>query len=185
MTESDIFCKTKHWVEKNYQNAPHLLRTAHWVKKIDPEANDSLVIAALTHDMERAFHSTSKKILNDDERWDDRNRQLEHGRRSAKAVGQFLQSIGVPKDLIQEVKKLIEVHEIGGSAEADLLRDADSISFLEINSPMFISWVPERMSKKQAREKFDYMFGRITDRQRKTLARPFYEKALQDLNQLE
>jgi hypothetical protein len=91
---------------------------------------------------------------------------------------------GMDKKFIAKVKKLIVVHETGGTYDENLIKDADSISFLEVNSPMFINWIPKRLTAEQVREKFNYMFNRITLPKAKDLAKPFYESSLKKLGNL-
>ncbi|MBA2384480.1 MAG: DUF4202 domain-containing protein, partial [Actinobacteria bacterium] len=42
------------WIEP-YWNAKHLRRTADWLLVLEPDASETLQLAALTHDMERHF----------------------------------------------------------------------------------------------------------------------------------
>lgn len=174
------------WVDDIYSNADHLLRTGYWIKQLYPKTDDALIIAAITHDVERAFPKGRKPPSPESKgvKWDDRAYSQWHEKRSAKFVGNFLKKNGAPKDLIDKVAKLIIYHEEGGWKEANYLRDADSISFLEINVPLFISRIPKYLSKKEVREKFDYMFRRIGNKEARKIAKPFYKKALVSLSEL-
>jgi len=174
--------EVRKWVEDNYFNADHLVRSAYWVKELDPKADEAVIIAALTHDMERAFPGPDEvKFLTGYA--DDEYIELykKHSLRSAKIVGNFLKEKGVKSDLIKKVKNLIKQHEIGGTYEQNLVKDADSISFLEINVPTFISFIPEKWTKEEVRKKFEWMFNRISLPKAKQLAKPFYEKAIAKL----
>jgi len=180
---SGLYWKTKKWVEKIYFNANHLIRTVYWVKKLNPQASEALVFAALTHDIERAFSEGRKPPIDEfGGKWDSPIYNKWHSKRSAKFVADFFEKQRVDLKLIKRVGGLIKRHEIGGTKEADLLRDADSLSFLEINAPVFISWIPERMSKKSVKGKLDYMFNRIGNPKAKNLAKPFYEKAILEVS---
>lgn len=64
------------------------------------------------------------------------------------------------------------------------MKDADSLSFLEVNVDMFLSWIPEKFSKEEVREKFDYMFDRIGGKKAKKLAEPLYKIALEKLEMI-
>lgn len=177
--------EVKKWVEDNYFNADHLVRSAYWVKKLDPKADEAVIIAALTHDMERAFPGSDEvKFLSG--YTDDEYTKLykKHSLRSAKIVGKFLKEKGVGSKLINKIKELIKQHEIGGTYEQNLVKDADSISFLEINAPIFISFIPEKRTKEEVRKKFDWMFNRISLPKAKKLAKPFYKKAIAELEKV-
>ncbi len=146
----------------------------------------TLRIAALTHDIERAFPEGRKPPTPEMAwaKWDDPINNKWHGERSASFTVQELGKLGVKDTITNKVKFLIEFHEFGGDPERDLIKDADSLSFLEINVPLFVSWVPERMSKEEVRKKFDFMFNRISSPKAKKLAKPLYEKAVRELEKL-
>jgi hypothetical protein len=171
------------WIKKKCFNADHMMRAAYWVRKLDPKADEALIIAALAHDAERAFEK-NRKPPKDEETvdWDDVEYSLWHGKRSAEIVSEFLRNKGASEELIREVGRLVSVHELGGDRSSDLLKDADSISFLEVVAPQFISWVPKRYSAKDVKKKLDWMFGRITDPKAHRLAKPFYHKAIKKLS---
>lgn len=175
--------EVKKWVNEIYDNSDHLIRTSYWLKKLDSDVDLAVTIAAITHDIERAFPQNRKPPSPEwgGAKWDDEEYNLWHGRRSASFVEKFLREKEANKKLISKVKHLIVYHEIGGDRETELVRDADSISFLEINVPMFISMIPKRLTKREVKEKVDYMFKRISNREAKVLARPFYKKALTQL----
>ena len=179
-----LYQKTKAWVEKIYFNADHLVRTAYWIKEITPKPSEALLLAALTHDIERAFKEGRKPLFPKIRKWDDPKQNQWHSERSAKFVKDFLEKEDANSDLIKETLKLIRYHEEGGWNEADLLRDADSLSFLEINVPFFISRIPKELSKKEVKEKFNYMFMRIGNKKAKEIAKPFYKKAMFDLSKV-
>jgi len=177
--------EVRKWVKDNYSNANHLVRSAYWVKKLDPKADEAVIIAALTHDMERAFPGPDEvKFLTGytDEEYLELCRK--HSLRSAKIVEKFLKEKGAKRKLINKVKKLIEQHEFGGTYEQNLVKDADSISFLETNAPIFIGFIPEKRTKEEVRKKLEWMFSRISLPKAKKLAKPLYEKAIAELEKV-
>lgn len=184
----NIIQEAESWISEIHYNADHLLRTAYWVKMLEPHASEELILACITHDVERAFPERRIPQGSDEEganiKWDDEVYNLWHGRRSAGFVEQFLKSKGVPQTFIDKVKDIIEFHEMGGDEEQNLIQAADSISFLEINGPRFIKNIPKKYTKEQVKDKFDYMFFRMQIPKAKDMAKPFYEKALRDLEEL-
>ena len=54
-SESLLHAQTTAWVTQNYSYAEHLVKTESWLLQLQPEASEALCLAALTHDMERAF----------------------------------------------------------------------------------------------------------------------------------
>lgn len=176
--------ETKKWIEKSY-NYKHLERSGYWVKKLDPKVDEAVLIAALTHDMDRAFtkpddikfpKGISKRKYNE--------LYKKHGLGAARIVGEFLDEKGANKKLISKVKKLIEKHEFGGTYEENLVKDADSLSFLENNISVFIGFIPEKITKEDVKRKFNYMFNRISSPKAKQMAKPFYKKAMKELEKV-
>jgi hypothetical protein len=188
MSDKKNIVKTvRNWVKNNYKTDNHLIRAEYWLKKLKPDADEAMIIAAITHDIERAFPEgrvpPSPQIRG--VKWDDKEYNLWHGRRSAEFVEKFLIENGFKdQEIIRKIRRLITYHEIGGDKETDLIKDADSLSFLEINAPLFISWIPQKASVKEIKEKFDYMFNRISSEKARKLAEPFYKEALKRLKKL-
>lgn len=79
---------------------------------------------------------------------------------------------------------MISKHEVGGDDDQNLVKDADSISFLENNVDVFLSEHVQKSGKEKVRDKFNWMFDRITGEKAKELARPLYEEAIRRLNAL-
>lgn len=181
---SDLLKQTEGWVKEIYSNFDHLARTVHWVKRLAPGASEALILAALTHDIERAFPKGRRPPSPDvgEVKWDDVTYQRWHQDRSAKFASNFLKKQKADPKLIKKVADLVRKHEEGGNEEANLLRDADSLSFLEVNSPLFLSWVPTKLSKEAVKGKLDYMFKRIEGGRAKVMAQKFYNKALLELH---
>ncbi|MBW2993145.1 DUF4202 domain-containing protein [Candidatus Woesearchaeota archaeon] len=161
----------------------HFLRTAYWIKKLKPNADESLQIAAVAHDIERALRREDmhKKKLKG---YAGKEFLRPHQERGAEIIGDFLKKQGADKKLINKVKMLISRHEEGGNKEQNLLKDADSISFFENNVSFFLTEKVPEVGKAKVKEKFDWMFSRITSRKAKKIAKPWYEKALRDLESI-
>lgn len=51
----DIVKLVRDWVKEKYTNDNHPLRSEYWIKKIDSYAGVVCTIAAISHDIERAF----------------------------------------------------------------------------------------------------------------------------------
>jgi len=183
--EEKLLREIRSWVSSIYSNADHLLATEKWLLKLEPKASLSLRVAALTHDVERAFENDRNPPKSENlVKWDDVVYAKWHGKRSAGFVEQKLREGMNKNSLIKEIRELIEFHEFGGNNHKDLIKDSDSLSFLEINVPIFISWIPARRTKEDVKEKIDYMFGRISSSKAKKLAKPLYEKAVGDLEKV-
>ncbi|MBP7058057.1 DUF4202 family protein [Candidatus Gracilibacteria bacterium] len=170
-------------VEKPSQ-IKHFVRTVHWLKVLSPNADEALLIAAISHDIERAFRQkdmAGKRALG----WTNVEFFRPHEERGAEIVGEFLQQKKVDKNFIQKVKMLISRHEEGGNDDQNLLKDADSISFFETNISSFLEGKSLEMGKEKIKQKFDWMFNRITSPKAKQIAQPFYETALKALNEVQ
>jgi hypothetical protein len=170
----------RQWVVDHYTyNSTHLINTLEWLDRIAPNASLALRLAALTHDMERAFpgpDSPKMTSLTDPEY----NRL--HSERSARIVGAWLRANGAPEPLTTEVEALVTRHEVGGNPDANLLQAADSISFLDVNVDLALNWVRSgRFSADDVRGKLDYMLTRIQVPAVTTLAEPYHARAVERL----
>jgi hypothetical protein len=164
------------WVEPFY-DAVHLFHTVRWLLTLDPEASEPLLLAALTHDMERHFPGGTQpdKAAG---AWADEEYNRRHSRRSADIVMAWLRRQDAPEELVLAVEQPILEHEFGGSPEGDLIQAADSLSFLEVNGRLVSSWVLNgETSLEKAIEKLDWMYERIQVERARELARPLYERA--------
>jgi Domain of unknown function (DUF4202) len=144
------------WVQEVHPHAEHLLRTEHWLLELEPDASEALRLAAVLHDIERAFPDTeagwdSSRDAGSPEynRW--------HQDRCARIAGDWLADHGAPAELVDEVRALVRVHEEGGWREADLLHAADSLSFLDT-----MVWLLQRWPRATADAKLAASVERIS-----------------------
>jgi hypothetical protein len=171
------FDKTREFVIDSFKkagkskNIKHLERTAYWLEKLKPDADEAMLITAISHDIERALRDSDKKPTTE-----------QHQQKGAEIMGEFLEKQNAPRELIDKVKNLVSKHEIGGMDEENLVKDADSVSFLENQVDIFIACVPQETSKEKTLEKFNLMYNRISSPEAQKLAEPFYKIALDKLN---
>ncbi|MCK4465215.1 MAG: hypothetical protein KAU83_05835, partial [Bacteroidales bacterium] len=55
----------------------------------------------------------------------------------AMILKEILHKCRVEQSIIDESCRLVERHEVGGDPRSDLLKDADSISYFEVNMPLY------------------------------------------------
>ena len=176
MPESAILVEARRWVVENYPyNRDHLLRALEWLDRLAPDAPEAVRLAALTHDMERAFPGPDSPVMVS---LADPVYERLHSERSARIVSEWLASQGADEQLTRDVAALIVAHEVGGTREADLVQAADRLSFLETNVDLFLGFVESgRFSIDDVRTKFEHSYHRIRVPDAKALARPLYEDA--------
>lgn len=180
-SESSLRERAMEWVTQNYSNAEHLVKTETWLLRLQPTASEMLRLAALTHDMERAFPGPDSPKSRGGV---DHDYNRAHSERSARIVGAFLREQGAAESLIDGVLELIRAHEYGGWPEANLLQAADSLSFLEVNITMFLQSIgkdDEKSKREGVRAKFDWMYERIQVPEARELATPLHADALERL----
>ena len=136
----------------------HSLDTLRWVKKIDKNASESLQIAALAHDIDRAI--PPKVTRNAGETYD--SYKTRHSQRSSELIVDLMKKYNYPNKLIEGTKLLIKKHEEGGNSEADILRDADSISFFSCNLEWYYNY--KNRDIKEVKREIIYKFQRATPR---------------------
>jgi len=165
------------WVEP-YYDGEHLRRTVVWLLRLDPAASEPLLVAALTHDMERHFPGGTQpdKAAG---AWDDVEYNTKHMRRSAEIVSGWLRGEGVSDPFVDQVTPPILEHEFGGSPSGDLIQAADSLSFLDVNGRLVAKWVLNgETTLEHGKRKLEWMYKRIRVPSAEALARPLYEAAL-------
>ncbi len=112
----------------------HAENVLEWLLKLKPDADEALQIAALAHDIDRADgkRKIQRADFNDYDQF-----KAAHAHNSAKILKEILHECQVEQSIVDEACRLVERHEIGGDAHADLLKDADSISYFEVNMPLY------------------------------------------------
>jgi len=112
----------------------HAENVLEWILKLKPDAGEALQIAALAHDLDRA--NERRKIQRSN--FNDYNQfKAAHANNSAEILKRILHKCQVEQSVVDEACRLVERHEIGGDPLSDLLKDADSISYFEVNMPLY------------------------------------------------
>ena len=146
-------------MEDVHPHARHLVRTLEWVDALDPSASEALRIAAVTHDIERAFPDPDA-TWDSARDWDDAAYNRWHQDRCADQVAAWLREQGADPALVRDAEALVRAHEDGGTPEADLLQAADSLSFLDTMVPLVLTW-SERGYGDNAAAKLRHSLDRI------------------------
>jgi hypothetical protein len=166
--------RAERWIAP-YWNARHLLNTREWLVRLEPEADEPLRLAALVHDCERMIPGGPRVVPSDPP--DDERYLRAHSERSAHVAADWLRETGATARVVEDVAELVRLHEVGGTARADVLQAADSISFLDVNDEVVLGWVADgRATRAQARAKLDYMLQRIRIEPARELAWPLHAR---------
>lgn len=112
----------------------HAENVLDWVLKLRSDADEALQIAALSHDIDRA--DERRRVRRTDFK-DYSAFKTAHANNSAKILKKILHECHVEQSIIDEACRLVERHEVGGDLRSDLLKDADSISYFEVNMPLY------------------------------------------------
>ena len=123
------------------EDSIHSQNTREWVLKLKPEADTALQIAALGHDIERSIEQRKIKRENFTD-YDEFKKA--HSQNSATILQEILLTYDVNQDFIDKVVNLVLLHEFGGTLEANILKYADSISFFDVNLPIYFQRNSER-----------------------------------------
>ncbi len=133
----------------------HAENTLEWLLRLDPEAHQALQIAALAHDIERA--TEDRKVRRAD--FDDYDAfKAAHARNGANILQEILKQCGVAQSIVEEACRLVGLHEVGGDPHSDLLKDADSVSFFEVNLPFYY----QREGRQEAKRRCIWGFRRLS-----------------------
>ena len=112
----------------------HSKNTLEWLLRLKPDADEALQIAAIGHDIERAIEC--RKVRRADfDHYDEF--KAAHARNSALVLREIMQKCGLPTAISDDVCRLVCRHEVGGDQRSDLLKDADAISYFDVNLPFY------------------------------------------------
>jgi len=114
----------------------HSKNTLHWLLKLKPDADEALQIAALGHDIERAIEE--RKVRREDYESYDEFKQA-HALSSARVLDELMTRCQTARQLAERVLYLVQHHETGADRNANALRDADTISFFDVNLPHYFA----------------------------------------------
>lgn len=134
----------------------HAENTLEWLLHLQPNADDALQLAALGHDIDRA---TPERIRREDYPDYDAFKSA-HARRGARLLRGILEDCGVESAIVKEACRLAALHEVGGDLRSDLLKDADGISFFEVNMPLY----HQREGRQETRRRSLWGYGRLSTR---------------------
>ena len=182
-----LFKKVERFVIDSFTKAgkapqiKHFERTVYWVKQLRAGADETLLISAMAHDIERAFRQRDVLEKKQTLGFTDKEFLRPHEERGAEIIAEFLKEQGADEELIGRVKMLVSRHEEGGDDDQNLLKDADSVSFFENNVPLFLTKKAEEVGRERVKQKFDWMYNRITSGKAKQIAKDWYENAVRGL----
>lgn len=164
----------------NPKDIVHSQRTVSWLERLAPDADETLRIAAVAHDIERAFRDPGlyRIIENSPKGFRDPAFLKVHSEKGAEIIGDFLAEEKASPKTVECVKRLVAGHEFEGSNEQNLIKDADSLSNFETHARTFIDLRAETFGKEKVRAKFDWMFNRITSPEARKMALPMYREAI-------
>ncbi len=146
----------------------HSSNTLEWLLRLEPHADGALRIAASGHDIERAV--SSRRINKADFKSFDEFKAA-HAMNSARILAEILEECSVEKSVIEEVFRLVCLHETGGDGRSDLLKEADSLSFFEVNLPYYFA----RNRADTTFERGVWGYKRLTRTSRETVKKFTYE----------
>jgi hypothetical protein len=187
--ETELYTRVCQFVDQaftksgNASTPLHLQRTVHWLTTFHPDAGEALMIAARSHDIERAFFQdeVTQMIKESDDGFENKELLRLHQTRGADIVGTFLKEQGADETLIARVQHLIRHHEEGGDKDLDALMDADTISFFENNVERFVKKHAVEQGRDKVIRKFRWMYERLSSDELRNIVRPWYEAALKRL----
>ena len=149
----------------------HSKNTREWVLKLKPDADMALQIAALGHDIERSINKRKTKRKN----YVDYNEfKKAHARKSAKVLYEILSKYNLNPTIIDKITNLVVCHEFGGNPEANILKDADSISYFDVNLPFYF----QRNSEMETIFRMNWGYQRLSPNAKSIVRRFCYENVV-------
>ncbi len=146
----------------------HAENTLKWLFRLEPKADSALQIASFAHDIDRAVET--RKVRHAD--FNDYDAfKAAHARNGAAILRAILQKCGVNGSVTAEACRLVGLHEVGGDPRSDLLKDADSISYFEVNMPLYY----QREGWEETRRRCSWGYRRLSGRMKKIAGSITYE----------
>lgn len=153
----------------------HSKNTLEWLLKLKPDADEALRIAALGHDIERAIEE--RKVRREDYKNYDEFKDA-HASNSAKVLTEIMEACKIDKKIADDIFFLVCHHETGGSERVDILRDADSISFFQVNVPDYFI----RNGVEETKKRYLWGYRKLPDNLKRVVAEFDYQnKELESL----
>ncbi len=112
----------------------HAEDTLAWLRTLAPQADQSIQLAALAHDIDRAVEAQKVRRADYEDYDVFKAAHAQHGAQMLQAI---LERCAVAQPIADEACRLVRLHEIGGDPRSDLLKDADSISYFKVNLPLY------------------------------------------------
>ena len=112
----------------------HSKNTLAWLLRLKPDADEALQIAALGHDIERAIGQ--RKVRRADFKDFDEFKAV-HAKNSEAILKEIMDECSLPAEISDDICRLVRRHEVGGDERSDLLKNADSISYFDVNLPHY------------------------------------------------
>jgi hypothetical protein len=135
----------------------HADNTFEWLLRLEPDASEALQLAALAHDIDRAIERIKVRRA-DFDNYD--AFKAAHARNSAEILRPILTACGVERNIVEEACRLVEFHEVGGDPGSDLLKDADGISYFDVNLPLYF----QREGWDETKRRSRWGYRRLTPR---------------------
>jgi HD superfamily phosphohydrolase YqeK len=106
---TELLERARAWVLEVHPHPRHLERTLDWAVELDPQASEAVRIAAITHDIERAFPDREAG-WDSATSWDDPAYNRWHQDRCADMIAGWLREQDAEPALIDEVDRLVRNH---------------------------------------------------------------------------
>ncbi len=135
----------------------HADNTLEWLLRLEPDAGEALQLAALAHDIDRAIEEIKVRRA---DFGDYDVFKAAHARHGAELLRPILTACGVERNITEEACRLVEFHEVGGDPGSDLLKDADSISYFDVNLPLYF----QREGWDETKRRSHWGYRRLTPR---------------------
>ncbi len=136
----------------------HSQNTREWLLELDPGADEALQFAALGHDIDRAVadRKVQRAEYSDYDAF-----KAAHARNGAQILTELLEECGInDAAFLREVHRLVCCHEVGGDPRSDLLVDADSLSYFDVNLPLYFA----RNSWEETQRRCVWGYRRLSER---------------------
>ncbi len=147
----------------------HADNTLKWLLCLEPNAKIALQLAALAHDIDRADEEIKVRRAH----FDDYDAfKAAHALKGAEILRPILTECDLEWDIVNETCRLVAAHEVGGDPRSDVLKDADSISYFDVNLPLYY----EREGWTETKRRSRWGYRRLSPRAKEIVKHICYEE---------
>ncbi len=142
---------------RTVEDAHHAEDTLAWLMRLRPAIDPALALAALGHDIDRVNGARAVQRADYASYAEFKDA---HAECAARTLHALLERCKVSAPVTRRACWLVAHHESGGDHDADLLRDADNLSWFRVNLPAYLAREGRNETRRRCRWGYECLSSR-------------------------